>query len=99
MENRRSYPVFMVFNGRVFNEVQIDPHYEENHHKYMSDDFILRLVKRLNRSHVPVQGQADGWDYYEIDSNEKDGRSYRIVICTSKFESYIGVINCYRRKR
>jgi len=97
MENRRSYPIFIVFNGRVFNEVLIDPHYEENHSKYMSDDFILRLVKKLNRSYAPVQERVKGWDYHEIDRVEGDGRLYRIVICTSEIKNYIGVINCYRR--
>jgi len=99
MENRRSYPIFIVFNGRVFNEVKIDPHYEENHSDYMSDEFILKLVKQLNRLNVPVQTRTKGWDYHEIDRFEGDGRMYRIIVCTREFESYIGVVNCYRRKR
>lgn len=97
MERRRSYPVFILFNGRVFNEVRISSHYEEHHSKYMTDELILRFVKRLNRLVVPVQKSFMNWSYFEIDHRDGDGRLYRIIICTDETENFLGVVNCYRR--
>ncbi len=97
MESRRGYPVFIMFNGRVFNEVVISPHYEENHSKYMSDELVLKIVKALNRDSADKQMNKLGWDYFELDRNYQ-GKPYRLILCMSSFENYIGVLNCYRRK-
>ena len=47
-EGRRVYPLKLVVNGRELNELHIDPHYEERHSSYMSDEKIFEIIKILN---------------------------------------------------
>jgi hypothetical protein len=97
MESRRSYPVFIMFNGRIFNEVVISSHYKENHSKYMSDELILKIVQALNRENASFQSRSIYWKYFEIDRMHL-GKAFRLILCISEYENYIGVVNCYRRK-
>jgi len=97
MISRRKYPVFILFNGRVFNEIRISSHYEKKHSRYMSDELILGLVKRLNRENAVIQKRTADWNYFEL-NREHQGKLYRLILCTSDLESFIGVVNCYRSK-
>ena len=98
MKIRRSYPIFIVFNGRVFNEVQIDSHYEENHSSYMNDELILTLVKKLNREFVEIHKRTKYWKYFELNQREHMGKYYKMILCIHDFENFIGVVNCYRSR-
>jgi len=95
---RRSYPLFILLNGRVYNEVRIDPHYELKHIDYMSDELILKLVKTMNRERYRPQSESHGWSYFEVD-RFYDGKWFRVVFCTHEHKNYLGIINCYRRRK
>ena len=52
-KKRRSYPIRLIVNKLVLNEIIIDPHYEVNH-PYMTDELIYELVKNLdNQRFIP----------------------------------------------
>lgn len=43
----RIYEGQVIFNEKHFDEVWIDPHYEEKHGDSVNDELILRLLGRL----------------------------------------------------
>jgi len=46
-EGRRVYSFHENINGRQLNELHIDPHYEEEHGNYMTDEMIYELTQQL----------------------------------------------------
>ena len=42
-------PKPLIVNERIFNEVVISSHYEENHLSYMNDKKILEIVQQLDK--------------------------------------------------
>jgi len=58
-EGRRVYPLRLVVNGRLLNEIHIDPHFEEKH-PYMNDEKIFAIVQNLNnRRFIPQVRKGD----------------------------------------
>lgn len=96
MVERRRYAVLLVVNGRKILEVIIDPHYEERHPD-ISDDLILKLVRRLSGSNFSSKSRTNHWTYYSHDQVDEDGKKYRLVWCLEDGSSFLGIINCYRR--
>ena len=47
MMRRRRYQMHLVVNGRLIEEVVIDPHYEVKHPD-IDDGLILELMRRLD---------------------------------------------------
>ncbi|CAJ0747888.1 7402_t:CDS:2 [Entrophospora sp. SA101] len=46
-EGYRVYPYAGIINNQLINEIHIDPHYEEEHGSYMTDEVIYNFALRL----------------------------------------------------
>jgi len=97
MPKRRSYPIRLIVNKYILNEIIIDPHYETNHH-YMTDELICELVENLNNRRFIPKDRKRPWYYFEADV-EHGGKNYHLVWCLEDNKTYLGVINCYRKKK
>lgn len=98
MTERRSYALEVTINGRRIEEVIIDPHYEESHPD-ISDALILELVKKLDGREFQLEEREDDWEYFMLDRLEHRGKAYRLIWCMKDGHLFIGVINCFRRKK
>ena len=96
-KKRKSYPIRLIVNNWVINEVVIDPHYETNH-PYMNDGLICELVQNLDNQRFIPKDKKKPWYYFEADV-EHEGKNYRLVWCLEDNQDYLGVINCYRKKK
>ena len=76
----------------------IDPHYEEKHRSYMSDDLILNLVKELDGREELPETKTDRYSYFAT-LIEFDERKYRLIWLLEDHAIYIGVLNAYRDGR
>lgn len=75
----------------------IDPHYELKHSRSINDEIILALVKLLHGfSYEPVAAK-ENYQYFNVDGLEYQGKRYRLIWVLEKDESYIGIINAFRR--
>lgn len=97
MNKRRRYPAFLLINGVLINEIVIDPHYERKHSEHMSDELIVLLVKSLNGRTIDLDSINVGFKYFTMDSVRFDEKHYRLVLIMEDGESYLGVINAFRR--
>ena len=93
---RRCYKKSMVVNGRCVDEIEIDTHYELRHPD-ITDDVILQLVGQLDRLIFHPDRRRDDWAFFVFDRMELEGKWYRLVWCMQDGESFIGVINCFKR--
>ena len=84
---RRRYEMHLVVNGRLIEEVVIDPHYEVKHPD-IDDGLILELVRRLDGKEFQSEERQGEWEFYMLD---------RIVWCLRDGSPFLGVINCFRR--
>jgi hypothetical protein len=48
-EGRRVYKFQATINGRKLIEIHIDPHYEEEHGSYMTDEIIYNFAFELEK--------------------------------------------------
>jgi hypothetical protein len=87
----------VIFNEEHFNEVWIDPHYEEKHGDSVTDQLILSLLSRLSEKPWASQSDAKGFHFFEVDVDFKS-KFYRLIIVVPPDGSYLGVRNAYRRK-
>jgi hypothetical protein len=94
-DERREYPLIIVFNKRRFTRVEIDPHYEENHPD-ITDQLVLELVGLLDGCESDPVGENDGFKYFAETLSWQD-KSYRIVLTYCE-EDFLGVINAFRVK-
>lgn len=95
---RRSYPIFLTINGRKITKVVIDPHFEVRHKDSINDDIILDLVKSLDMSEEqPVDIDENGFEYFVKDKIELDGKTFKLVWILHINETFIGIVNAYRR--
>ena len=51
-EGRRVYEFQAVINKRKIVEIHIDPHYEEGHGSYMTDEIIYNFAFELERGGI-----------------------------------------------
>lgn len=93
---RRSYPVQLMVNGRLIQEVIIDSHYETKHPQ-MNDPLILELVSTLDGRDFQPEERENEWEFFMLDHIEHRGKFFRLVWCMKDGESFIGVINAFRR--
>lgn len=95
---RREYSRRITVNNRLLLRVIIDPHYEVRHSKYMSDSLILDLVMQLHGYQFEPVSSKEGYEYFVTDNLRIRGKAYKLIWLLEKDESYIGVINAFRRK-
>ncbi|CAI2197271.1 19247_t:CDS:2 [Funneliformis geosporum] len=65
-EGRRVYPFRQNINGRQLSELHIDPHYEEEHSEYMTDEMIYKLAKQLvqvEKRFIPEAREVTSWAF------------------------------------
>ncbi|MGK5087030.1 hypothetical protein WDW86_05685 [Bdellovibrionota bacterium FG-2] len=95
---RREYLLKVEVNGRRFNRVVIDDHYQAKHSASITDQVILELVRSLNGSDSPPETVlASGFEVYVDEPLFLGDKPYRLVWTTHPKENYIGVINAFRR--
>jgi hypothetical protein len=76
----------------------IDSHYQLKHAKHMNDPLILDLVRGLNgRTFIAETVTESGWEIYVNDPWYFGAKPYRLVWCLHPDETYIGIINAFRR--
>ena len=92
---RREYPYVLTFNGRRFNRVLIDRHYEDNHPD-MSDELILELIKAQDGKEQEPAATRNGFWYFKIE-DRCQGKLYRLILTYCE-EDFLGVINAFRVK-
>ena len=51
-KGRRIYKFHAIINKRKIVEIHIDPHYEEEHGSYMSDDIIYNFALELEKEEM-----------------------------------------------
>ncbi len=96
---QREYDLKLIINGKTFNRVLIDDHYEIKHSKVVNDALILEMVKTLNgRTYEHEKIVPSGWEIYVVDPLYLEGKSYRLIWCSHPGEDCIGVINAFRRR-
>src|SRR5581483_6970551 len=95
---RRTYLLGIFVNGRWFNRVEIDPHYEEKHGETVNDVIILELVKSLStKKYVAERIDKNDFHYFTTEPIFFEEKPYRLVWLTHPKESFIGVRNAFRR--
>ena len=97
MQDRRSYPIEMIINGRSINEIVIDPHYEDKHAESINDALIIELVQLLDRKFYKPQAIKPGFQYFVADPLMLHGIRYRLVWVLEDEKLYVGVVNAFRR--
>ncbi len=94
-----SYLIQVEFNGVLYTELMIDPHYELKHKESISDGIIIALVLTLHKSFVDKQAiSSSGYMFYEVDVELKN-KLYRLVLTNPPDHSFLGVRNAYRRSK
>jgi hypothetical protein len=95
---RREHLLKIKVNGRSFNAVIIDSHYEIKHSKTVNDSIILRLVKSLEGAeHRPESVLPSGFEIYVTEPVFLDDKAYRLIWTLHPDEDYIGIVNAFRR--
>ncbi len=95
---KREYLLRITINARSLSKVRIDPHYETKHADVMNDSLILDLVRTLNGRRIESDhASASKWEFYCMDPLYFGGKTYRLIWCLHPDESYVGVINAFRR--
>ena len=96
---RRSYQIpSIVFNGRIFNEVIIDSHYEQKHSNHINDELILLLIRELNQRFELRVDKKDKCEFF-VTRIECNSKWYRLIWIIEKDCNYIGIINAFRDKK
>lgn len=99
MSKQRTYDIEPItVNGIKIVQVVIDPHYEEKHRDYMSDELILNLVKELNGRRQLPDTKTDRYSYFAT-LIEFEQRQYRLIWLLEDNAIYVGVVNAYRDRR
>lgn len=93
---RREYAIDIFFNDKAITKVVIDPHYEQKHAASITDRLILQLVGGLDGMAYIPEIVRSPYAYFS-DEIERNGKNYRLVWLLEENQSYIGVINAYRR--
>jgi len=102
-EDYRSYPLIepIIVNGCKFDEIIIDPHYEEKHGSYMNDEKILKIVQQLafeiydpKREGI-VENQYQ-WQSFCGEPFFHETKPYRLIWYWEIGNPQLLVLNCHR---
>ncbi len=94
----RRFEIDLKINDQHFDELWIDPHYEEKHKDSMSDELILKLLKEADGWLITLSSEVSGYKFYEADG-KYNGKAYRLILVIPPDGSYLGVRNAYRRSK
>ena len=94
----RVYKVQLVFDRKHFDELWIDPHYENKHGESITDELILTLIQKLGERAVEPNAEGGGFRYYVIEITYRQ-KLYRLILVRPANDSYVGVRNAYRRSK
>lgn len=94
----RQHRVSVTMGGHHFDEVWIDPHYEEKHKDSINDELILEMIKDLDGWLIVLSAVVGSYSFYEADG-AYDGKMYRLILVVPSDNSYLGVRNAYRRSK
>lgn len=94
-EPRVEYLLRLTVNGRKLNRVVIDLHFQRRHPD-MSIELIMELVKKLELEDSPKVAENSDFEYFRRQPVFFDGKSYRLVFCLHKSQSFLGIINAFR---
>lgn len=75
----------------------IDPHYENKHSSTISDSIILFLIELLNNSTFKPVNFNEGLNYFVNAHLELKGNFYKLIWLLHDDQSFVGVVNAYRR--
>lgn len=96
---RRDYPIHLIVNGTRINRVVIDPHYEKKHAASIHDALILDLVRMLAGKSFEIDSESGGFQYFVSDNLMLGTGRYKLIWLLEANQSYLGIVNAYRRKR
>jgi hypothetical protein len=98
-EGRRVYEFHAIINQRKIEEIHIDPHYEQEHSSYMTDEMIYNFALELEcTSDFDLEGRTKDWEYYSY-ITWMDWRTYEMSLCLKDGANFLGVRSCYRRSK
>lgn len=63
-EKRRIYPIKLVVNSCQLDQLIIDPHYEEKHGSYLTDEIIYNFALELNDKKVIIEDYKAPYEYF-----------------------------------
>jgi hypothetical protein len=85
-------------NEIKFWEIVISSHYEEKHPE-ITDKLILELVQQLDNKIFVGKAGKEGWKYFEFEPLFHQSKTYRLVWCWNSKHSFLGIRNCFQRKK
>ena len=94
----RRYDIAVRMNGEYFDELWIDPHYEEKHKGSINDQLILELAKEIDGWLITLSAEVSGYKFYEADGNYQ-GKAYRLILVIPPDGAYLGIRNAYRSSK
>lgn len=98
-ETRREHKASIMVNGILFTRLVIDTHYEKKHKATINDKIILGLAQALyGRYFLPEAVSESGFKYFVNDPWPFNDKWYRLIWLIPPDNSYIGVLNAFRRK-
>lgn len=63
-EKRRVYSIKLVINSCQLDKLIIDPHFEEAHHSYMTDEIIYNFALELNDKKIVIEDYQAPYGYF-----------------------------------
>src|SRR5437879_12772039 len=92
------YPCDLKIRDRQVDWIVISQHYQIEHSSYMSDELIIKLVKKYLVDDEPKSVEIDyPWDYLTWEPLIYDDKPYRLIACLhAKQTNFIGIVNCHR---
>ena len=88
-EGRRVYEFRAVINKREIVEIHIDPHYEEGHGSYMTDEIIYNFAFELEKEEMwKLEKRKGKWEYYSAHPLFLDWRAYEMSWCLKDGASF-----------
>ncbi len=94
----RRYDIDLKMNGEHFDELWIDPHYEEKHKDSINDQLILELAKEVDGWLITLSAEVSGYKFYEAEGYYQ-GKAFRLILVIPPDGAYLGIRNAYRRSK
>lgn len=88
----------IIVNDIEFWEIVINPECQIKHPD-ITDELILELAKQLDGKKFWGKRGKDNWEYFEFEPLFHKHKAYRLVWCWDENYSFLGIQNCFRRKK